>query len=1358
MSDRDAPTDRGMALLMEATEDACAQIMQRIRLPHPVNLNWQAQRAPGSRMAPAEDARQVASLLDGWTKVSVPSKDSKLQPGDQYWNTLCDWKSYTVPDAPHDVEVSNVAMPDQWDPGRTYHHAWYVAQLEYRQDGRTYWLRFDAVAHTCAVFVNGLAAGRHVGGYTPFEFELTPLLQDGINAIAIHVQDETAVLDVETHTATSQLDHGRGAHNAHMAGIRGGIYLEARQPIHVDRVRLRTTTRTRRLTAQVWLRGHADDTTIRHAIYEWPNGDRPVMRLPQQSVSDNFAEVAVDWPDAKWWSPAHPNLYVLRTTLVADGKSESFDTRFGFREFRIDGRQFILNDKPIRLFGDSIVRWQLLSIVPESARDYNRAVLTFLKREFNFSSFRLHAITFPAWAAQGADEAGVLVIAQSGLASSKRDWYRRAGDAFLQNTESQYAEWYWRDVNSPSVVMWDVENELIRGGRDPECLAWTLNLDRFIKQHDPDAIVQHSGAAWYHPDQQLIHVHMQEQYNRVMRTWQNQSNAIPLVLGEFWMGGRGETRLPNAYEYRDREDWHREEARLYREHMLEMRLHGVNGIMPHRLTRWPLIEAKTLLTRADCPDGTPEPDFRWRFPKDLNQGPRGLAPVIGFAWPRGASVAAGEPFSRNVIVCNDSEEERILSVQCAYADQCEKWRISLGPAEQRRLPVTFTPADGVHVMAITVCDSDGREIEHDEVAIHALSPEALNDNCLERRVVVITTAIDTTTETSLDSLKIDVTISADLPNDAEQTIALIPAGVTHLDRDAVSKYLASGGRLLVLAQRESPTWLPIELPFFSALRPSFPEFVDAGWESTNRDLMYTRELPIYAEGHPVLSHLVACDFKEWDPLDGRISDDAYSRPNAANLRAGGAYRVLLGASRRENATLVEYAHEGGTALLCQAHVLTSHNHPAARTLVYNMLRYLDGSAWRPTRSSVAVLGDAPLSAIGVRTERATRSSVFVVAGDHADVDLIRDIAASGGTVLVLSCETCARMPGYAVERGEHHYYSGTRAGVVDHPLFWGIASASFLPLQDTPACGALSSSPADAQILLGGHCLGHSPLQNDWSVDIGFFGLETREDAPPIATMQRIGKGAIIATTLEPWNRRSETHRQLLCNLLANAGVEIPHTSAHTSVVNIKSTIPLVFDGKLDDWTNDIEDINLSRHSHATPMPITSKDVDSDLEFSAVLYLLYDHEHLYLGGVVFADNHTVKLKTHINDTLVEIAPETRTIKIHDKDVVNPTLAVGRQRADELIDTHLLNLTRTHRQTGRAEIVGDAMGRTFEAAVPWAMLDCTDLPAQMVGRFELQRADGLAARYPAPRSGVDASVTLQLAEGNTWTQVNAQTYS
>ncbi|MFO7761745.1 MAG: glycoside hydrolase family 2 TIM barrel-domain containing protein, partial [Desulfobia sp.] len=1331
--------------------------------------DWRFQRAPGSMVDPAPDARQIWRPLNGWSKLAIVDKSGVI------------------------AVTKNCSLPDQWCSERNYAHAWYAleADLGSSFSPKKMWLTFDAVAHFCVVFVNGKEAGSHIGGFTPFSLEITDLIQPGLNTIAILVQDETAVVDKEKERAVSQLGPRPGRLQAYVGGgIRGGIYFEAREEVHVARIRVKPSTRENVLKTETWIckdmEEEVEGAAIKQAVYEWPHGTAPVLQFPERPVHfirgerEVKIESSISWENPNLWSPEHPHLYILRTTVEAGRRSESWETRFGFREFWIEGKDFMLNGKPVRLLGDGALRRELLSLVPDKARVYNREALKFLKREFNFNAIRLHAEIFPVWATLAADEAGYLVINQSSIICGKKQWYIRGAEDFLNNTEIQFSEWYWRDVNNPSVVIWDMENEVIRDQRTPELEKFALTLDQFIKKHDPEAIVEHSGAAYYHPRQEIIHVHMQEQYSRIMREWEKEGTA-PLILGEFWMGGRGETRLPNGYEYTDRQDWHQEEARLYREQMLEMRYYGVSGIMSHRLTHWPTLEPGPLLSQNDCTEGGHK-QYRWRFPDVRSEGARGLAPVVGFVWPRKATVIEGKPFRREVVVCNDRDAEVSLTVTCKYGLQTESWEITPGPAEQHRLEVSFTPVNEVSEMVVKVKEKAGRFLEYDRVPINVI-PSSLASFSLSNRRLVVVPEIDSATAAALEELNVPYRVSEDIPEVAENTIVLLAPGAADdaLGRNAaaVREYLAAGGRLLALKQEQAPRWLPLELPFWSAVRSSIPEFDRGGWDQTNKDLIYSREVQVYAPGHPAFSALKPCDFKEWSPEDGRISDDVFIRPNAVKMRTDGAYRVLLGATRRENASLVELRVGKGTAFLCQAQVLQQRKHPAARTLFFNMLRYLDGPAWAVEQTAIGLMGEISASRIASMTgieqdlfvDVTDRTDVpfFILAGDKADTEKIVALVKAGKTVFVLSCETCSRLPGYEVdaeEEGKAYYYSATRSGIEDHPLFWGVASASFLPLDETPIKGALSAVPPDARLLLGGHCCGHSPLKNDWSVDIGFYGLETREEAPPVAVEQKIEKGSLIATTIEPWQEQAETQRQLLTNLLANAGVAVPNKSGQISTVRVKHTVPLQFDGKLDDWTNDMEDINLSRYSHAEPLVLTSKEIvegkiedelirgyhqHPDLTLSGIIYLLYEQENLLIGGVIFCreENPEVRIdvggftKENKRKQRIRIDPQKQKLEIDDSPAAGSKIVTGYQSASEIIDTRLLNFTQIHRQTGKAEILSDIQGLTFETAILWSSLGFQEVPVQLQARVRLSGDKGVVLQQPAPSGETKNYLNLQM---------------
>ncbi|MEO7598189.1 MAG: glycoside hydrolase family 2 TIM barrel-domain containing protein, partial [Opitutus sp.] len=1100
------------------------------------------------------------------------------------------------------------------------------------------------------------------------------------------------------------------------------------------------------LTVQTWVRG-ADAARTRvevsQAVYAWPDGTKPVLELPIQHLnatgSDDLAltETAAPWAEALRWSPEHPHLYTLRTTVRAGDRSETVDTRFGFREFWIDGKNFMLNGQPIRLRGPSqekIAR----SFPPETARVEGRRLLEWYQREFHYNAVRMHGFIHEHDALLAADEAGLLVVNQSSLWSSVAPYYDRGVDELLRHTEAQFAEWYWRDVNSPSSVIWDVENELLRFGRTPERERWVLKLDALIKNLDPAAVVQHSGAAWINPQQEVIHIHMQEQYNRAMREW-SVSGKVPLVLGEFWMGGRGETRLPSGYDFDSREDWHTEESRIYREKFLEARYYGASGIMPFLMQQWLIVPNPKFSARH------PDPGVdavTWKFPTLRNEAARGLSPVVGFVWPRRKSILADSAFNREIVVCNDREEPVTLTVDCTYGSQQQRWQVTLAPAGQQRRSLTLN-AETSGDLVVTVRDSQSTVLESDRLPMHVIAKSVVATPSLHRRLVVVPVLAPSLTA-ALRELGLTVEVSSTLPIDAAHTLVLVPPGVARdaLGRrpDDVRRYLQQGGRLLVLAQTEAPAWLPLGLPFWSSVRSSLPEFDRAGWPAITKDLLYSRDLPLHSPGHPIFAGLVEGDFEEWNAVDGRVADDTFVRPHAIGMHAGGPYRVLAGATRRENAAVLEFRIGNGTALLCQAQVIENRQQPAARAVLMNLLRYLDGPAWTAPLTHIGLTGNltaaqlSALTALPADSFAAVHSAQdqvpsLILSGDKSDPALLDQLARSGHTVLVLSAETAGRLPGYTVAPGPRSEFFGTRHGASDDPLWWGVASANFLPLGKSLAHGELTRVPADALTVLGG--LRHGPPPG---AGVGFFGLETLDHAAPVAVMEKRGSGRLVVTTLEPWDPAAESHRQLLATLLANAGVDLPNLSGQPAVIAVKTTVPLQFDGQLDDWTSDMEDRSITQFIHATPIVLTSADTTEpvpggDLAQSAILYLLQNKEHLYVGGILFPAEEPAHVELTLGERRIALDLATRQLTVDGRAIAKPALATGTALAHAVIDTRLLSLVEINWLNGRADPKPDSPGRTFEVALPWSELGGRPAATEIPVRFRVIHSPGKTLQVP-----------------------------
>ena len=77
-------------------------------------------------------------------------------------------------------EINDV-MPDDT--------AYYQKVFTFRQVRDTVLLHFGAVDYACTVTLNDVKLGTHCGGYTPFTFDVTEVIQEGENVLEVEVTD-----------------------------------------------------------------------------------------------------------------------------------------------------------------------------------------------------------------------------------------------------------------------------------------------------------------------------------------------------------------------------------------------------------------------------------------------------------------------------------------------------------------------------------------------------------------------------------------------------------------------------------------------------------------------------------------------------------------------------------------------------------------------------------------------------------------------------------------------------------------------------------------------------------------------------------------------------------------------------------------------------------------------------------------------------------------------------------------------------------------------------------------------------------------------------------------------------------------
>ncbi len=176
--------------------------------------------------------------------------------------------------------------------------------------------------------------------------------------------------------------------------------------------------------------------------------------------------------------------------MEVDGKAiDRKYARFGWREFKIKGEDFYLNDRKIRIKGDS---WHFMGI-PQLTRRYAYAWYRALK-DAGGNGVRLHAMPYPTFYLEVADEMGVCVLDESAI------WASHC--AFNYDEPVTWERFYahvtslvLRDRNHPSVMGWSVENEIRMALARYSPTEETLNSDAGEGRQDAG----HRPGARSHP-------------------------------------------------------------------------------------------------------------------------------------------------------------------------------------------------------------------------------------------------------------------------------------------------------------------------------------------------------------------------------------------------------------------------------------------------------------------------------------------------------------------------------------------------------------------------------------------------------------------------------------------------------------------------------------------------------------------------------------------------------------------------------------------------------------------------------------------------------------------------------------------
>lgn len=340
-------------------------------------------------------------------------------------------------------------------------------------------LHFEAVAGYAKVFVNGNPAGENLDAFLPFNFDITEFAKAGENL-------EILVWLAHGNLFDDPGKYGRRNYVAgsfwgkHIVGIWQDVYLQKLPEIYVSDTYIKPWVDKDELEIEVTINNTTSKAVkidLHAQIKRWINlNGKSVIEIPE--VNWRLEETALRIKRNKitlepgtertfslktkvngkldLWSPGSPNLYGL--VLSVNQKKETIDkkyTRFGWRQFKIEGTQLILNDRPIQIKGDS---WHFMG-VPQMTRRYAYAWYQMLL-DANGNGLRLHAQVFPRFYLEMADEMGICILDETAIWSSDGG-PKIDSDLYWKACRNHVKRLVLRDRNYPSVFGWSVCNETL---------------------------------------------------------------------------------------------------------------------------------------------------------------------------------------------------------------------------------------------------------------------------------------------------------------------------------------------------------------------------------------------------------------------------------------------------------------------------------------------------------------------------------------------------------------------------------------------------------------------------------------------------------------------------------------------------------------------------------------------------------------------------------------------------------------------------------------------------------------------------------------------------------------------------------
>ena len=411
-------------------------------------------------------ARKTTSLNGQWNYIVDVQEEGYYD----YRMNPTPWGFFqnTKPQRPEDLieydfdKAPTMQIPGDWNTQdeRLFFYegtVWFKRSFQWHPTaGRHTLLYFGAINYEAHVYVNGKLAGHHIGGFTPFNMDVTDLLRDGDNFVIVKVDNKRRAENVPTQIF-DWWNYG---------GITRDVRLIDVAPVYIENFSLQLDKKDNRmLNFSVKLNHQEANQQVTLNIPELK------IKKTVTTTTDGTANLLIKAKPQRW-SPDAPKRY--RVEIGMNG--ETLVDSIGFRTIETRGKQLLLNGKPIFLKGISMHEEKPYGGGRANSIADAHTLLSWAK-ELGCNFVRLAHYPHNENMIREAERMGIMVWSE--IPCYWTIAWKNPQTYF--NAQQQVTDMILRDHNRANIIIWSIANETPHSAERDQFLGrlaqYTRSLD-----------------------------------------------------------------------------------------------------------------------------------------------------------------------------------------------------------------------------------------------------------------------------------------------------------------------------------------------------------------------------------------------------------------------------------------------------------------------------------------------------------------------------------------------------------------------------------------------------------------------------------------------------------------------------------------------------------------------------------------------------------------------------------------------------------------------------------------------------------------------------------------------------------------